>query len=75
MKLLTDKMKESNNQIKVVQDEMKAIKQMTTKEPNYKTAFGPAEPGKMETIFDSSPLGLIIRGLPEREKKVRQKNA
>ena len=77
MKLLTEKMEESNDQIKVVQDEMKAIKQMsTTKEPNYKTALGPVKPGKRVTTVDSSPLGLIIRGLPPRKaNKVGQKDA
>ena len=48
---------------------MKAIKQMTTKEPNYKTARGPVKPGKMATIVNSSTLGLIIRGPPEHETK------
>ena len=70
MKQLTEKMEESNDQIKVVQDEMKAIKQMTTtKEPNYKTALGPVKPGRIVTTVNSSPLGLIIRGLPEKETK------
>ena len=62
-------MEESNIQIKVVKDEMKATKQVTTKEPNYKTALGPVKPGKMATIVDSSTLGLIIRGPPEHETK------
>ena len=41
---------------------------MTTKEPNYKTALVPVKPGKMVTTVDSSPLDLIIGGLPEQSR-------